>query len=45
MYGNNLKLFSGNANKELASAIAKNLGVELANGLVQNFQMEKHWLR
>ena len=36
-YGENIKVFTGNANPEFAKTICKELGVELGNGMVKTF--------
>ena len=36
-YGENIKVFTGNANIEFAKTICKELGIELGNGMVKTF--------
>jgi ribose-phosphate pyrophosphokinase len=44
MYGNNIKIFSGNANKPLSAAISSYLGIALGNGLVNKFSDGETWV-
>jgi len=44
MYANNIKIFTGNANKPLSEAICSHLGIALGNGLVTKFSDGETWV-
>jgi len=44
MYANNLKIFTGNANRPLAEAICSNLDIRLGNSLVTKFSDGETWV-